>query len=203
MPSPDSRSHPRLHSSADTRRQAQLEALSDLLLATAEATADDAPPPSLEYPYSGYWRLDQLDAYSRRVVAPPPPDRQAGEDRWCLVWRALDRLPLSRRQRLAFRLTARGLTPPQVGALLGTTADCVRALNYQTRRRLQRALEEQREAFLPPRAALREVYCEEVNRRGYQPETHCPAGQEECRRTGQCPRRWYLYFVEDTPDLAA
>ena len=37
------------------------------------------------------------------------------------------------------------------------------------------------------------VYAQEVSRRGYVAEHHCPPGQEECRDTGRCTRRWYLF----------
>jgi DNA-binding CsgD family transcriptional regulator len=45
-------------------------------------------------------------------------------------------------------------------------------------------------------AALPEVYAAERNRFGYAPEQHCLPGEEECRHTGLCTRRWYLYLEE-------
>lgn len=38
------------------------------------------------------------------------------------------------------------------------------------------------------------VYAAEVNRFGYAGEHHCPPGEEDCRKTGVCTRRWYLFY---------
>ena len=186
---------PPLYSTADQAREALLEETANRLLAACP------PPKPAEYPCCRDYRLAELSAHGRRIVSAPAPDRQAGEDRRRLILRAVGWLPLSRRQRLAFRLTARGLPRAQVAALLGVTPAYISNLNHQTSRRLRRALAAERDHLLPSLYALRETYRREVNRRGYTPEKHCRRGQEECRRTGVCPRRWYLYFVEDAPDV--
>ncbi len=44
------------------------------------------------------------------------------------------------------------------------------------------------------REQILSVYAEDVNRFGYEDEHHCRPGEEECRRTGVCTRRWYLFY---------
>ncbi len=185
------RPRPPLYSLADEAREALLEETANRLLQACPA------PKHTDYPCCRDYRMAELAAHGRRIVAAPDPARQVGEDRRRLVLRLLSRLDLTRRQRLAFRLTSRGLPREQVAALLGVTPRTVANLNWQTCRRLRRALRRRGDHLLPPMFALRETYRQEVNRRGYTPEKHCRLGQEECRLTGVCPRRWYLYFTED------
>jgi hypothetical protein len=177
-----------LFSHTDLRRQELLEALANRLLAPAGSSQD------LSYPF---YPERCLEERARREVSEVElgaylPSQDSEGLRWLL--RVVGRIHLDRRHRLAFRLTARGHTRAETAALLGVSPERVSTMNWETRRRL-RECGAQWQSLTTPAQALREVYREDVNRRAYAPEKHCPPGQEDCRETGLCSRRWYLFTL--------
>ncbi len=189
---------PALHSRADRARQAVLEEVATRLLARYEP-----PPGEEEYPCCSERRLLARERQGHRLVPEPEPSSPSSGELGRLCLRLLGRLPLDRRRRLIVRLRARGYDSSQIAALLGITPARVRALYRETCRCLREALEQTGEALLPARQALREAYRQDVARRGYTREKHCPPGREECRSGGLCSRRWYLYFAESQTILPA
>lgn len=102
--------------------------------------------------------------------------RQAGctdsERRAVLLWLV---------HRSALQVARRmGLSRPQVIVLLTTARERLRQWRLTCPRRIARS-------------EVLAIYAEEASRRGYSDERHCPPGEEECRATGRCTRRWYLF----------
>ncbi|MCX7598007.1 MAG: hypothetical protein N2512_03945 [Armatimonadetes bacterium] len=73
-----------------------------------------------------------------------------------------------------------GLSRAQVIVFLTAARERLRQWRVTARRRITRG-------------EVLAVYAQEVSRRGYSDERHCPPGEEECRTTGRCTRRWYLF----------
>ena len=180
-----------LYTSTDLLAQARLEQAANELLA-----ADLAGSPG-EYCYHSEGVMQRRRTV--RVVPAPDPARPEDADPYRALLGLVGGVPLGTRRRMILRLTARGYTRAQIAARLGLSGSQVTALKHSARRRLAGVTGEERDGLLPPALALRETYRAEVARRGYVAEKHCPPGEEACRRTGQCDRRWYLYFREDEP----
>jgi hypothetical protein len=180
-----------LYTTSDLLRQARLEQAANELLAA------DPEGPARAYGYHSEGALQRRPA--RRVVPAPAPVRPEAADPYRALLNLVGGVPLGARRRLVLRLSARGYTRAQIAARLGLSGSQVTALKQSAGRRLAGLSGEERDGLLSPALALHETYLGEVARRGYVAEKHCPPGQEACRHTGQCDRRWYLYFVEDAP----
>ena len=180
---------PSLFSHGDRLRQATLERAANLLLASDPLAQGGDYPCRMEY--------RNTEDCRRRMAGEPGCLLSRPAHGRLQALRLLGHLGLGPRHRLAFRLTARGGELREVATLLGVSVKRVINLNAETCRAMRRALGDSSDDLLGPREALRAVYREEVSRRGYTPEKHCPPGQEECRRSGLCVRRWYLYYEEE------
>jgi len=73
-----------------------------------------------------------------------------------------------------------GLSRPQVIVLLTTARERLGRWRAMRPRQITRG-------------EVLAIYAQEVSRRGYCAERHCPPGEEDCRTTGRCTRRWYLF----------
>ena len=177
-----------LYGPQDQHRQEELERLADTLLGGSLRAA-----PVGEYPFHRERSLQRgvdRSPLSLEVAAPLPPLALRGA-----LLRLVTRLELPQRHRLVFRLAMRGWPQRRIARLLGVHP-------AQVSRRLRATLERlaaatQGENFPVLRAEqIRYVLRQETGRRAYHPERHCPPGQEACRRTGRCCRRWYLHFED-------
>lgn len=95
-----------------------------------------------------------------------------GERRAVLLWLV---------HRSALRVARKmGLSRPQVIVLLTTARNRLQQWRVTRPRRITRG-------------EVLAIYAQEASRHGYCRERHCPPGEEECRTTGRCTRRWYLF----------
>ncbi len=107
-----------------------------------------------------------------------------------IVWRLARKARLNSLETDVLRLSAAGEAPKDIARVLGITAG-------RARRLLTAAIEKMREVVSEVEVRVDEqiaqVLYEEQRRYACQKEKHCKPGQELCRRTGLCPKRWYLY----------
>jgi len=145
-----------------------------------------------EYPfYTAAWirHLSQADANLPLAGINQPQPSLSSLTRACL--RLLAQTPMRRENRQALRLRMKGLTFKEIGEQLGVNLS-------QARRWVTRAIGLLAAAAVDPDElltqdeAIRAAYWEDSRRYAYHSERHCKVGQEACRHTGFCTRRWYL-----------
>ena len=117
--------------------------------------------------------------------------------RWADVTRVLGaRLGLSAEDRAIVSCLTRGLRPREVQERLNLPPQTVRYLL----RRLARAARRYGltpDDFRPQQSDVEQAFREQMTITVYRGERHCPEGQEACRRSGKCTRRWYLRLAEE------
>ena len=167
-----------------------LERLADALLMQSlrEDGRGEYPFYSLRWEKRSAFRDEALRG--NHELSPAQPQRDLSK----LVPILSRRLDLSVRERTVLTWLAQGYSPRQVDAMLGLdagrTAGVIRSV-----RRVAAARELTADECLLRPDDIDAVFREECARTDYHDERHCPAGQEACRRTGKCARRWYLRFA--------
>ena len=166
--------------------------LADRLLAASVAQMGRG-----EYPfYTPAWirHLSQADANLPLAEIDQPRLPLNSLTKACL--RLLAQTPMRREYRQALRLRMKDLTFQQIGEQLGVSLS-------QAQRWVKRAIGLLAAAAVDPDdllsqdEAIRAAYYEDSRRYAYHPERHCKSGQEACRSTGLCTRRWYLMYDLD------
>ncbi len=168
-------------------REARLEAEADRLLAKAGRGAN-----SEEYPYhrANWWRKKWRKLGGE--ISDWMPERGSGTQ---AQGRQLDKLVritrLSAGEAAVLELRRAGRSQTEIGRVLGVSTS---AVGNSLRRAIEKLRERAQEPMrLTESEQIAEVYWEEVHRAVYRPPTCCPPGQEACRKTGLCDRRWYLF----------
>ncbi len=180
-----------LYGREDETQQALLEQAADRLLL---ANQQERSPRSYPFHTENWMRRCCQRDGTQPAVLTEEMASVLSSARWCL--RLLTRLELPTRWRLAFRLAIRGYTQREI-------ARCFQVHPAQVSRWLKQVRAELREAtrqYLAPLTRpeeIREVFRSEMERRGYTCERHCKRGQEACRKSGLCTRRWYLHYMSE------
>ena len=185
------------HSSAQFRsvdpeaaREMLLEEMANRLLARVAVGPQESYPYYSERALRRAVRRDGNHPVLEAEALPPA----TGSLQFAL--RLLTRSHVPPRKRLAFRMLARGYTYRQ-------TARRLEMSTLQVRRWIEEVCQELREESCGPDQEprrsqdLREVMRADMGRHAYGPERHCRPGQEACRRTGLCSRRWYLHYLSE------
>lgn len=172
---------------ADTRarQEAELEAAADRLLVDSLQTLGRG-----EYPFYSRSYLRRLATADERLLLDDEaehPSEQIPAGR--IIWRIARKAGLSPLQTDLLRLAASGHNTADSARILGITAARVRNGLRRTVAKLQAHAAE---VELPTDSQIETVMVEEQNRRARVTESHCKPGQELCRKTGLCQRRWYL-----------
>ncbi len=169
--------------------ESELEELADELL--RESCEKDGPDE--EYPIiSGHWLryLCQRDVNLPVDEVSHPECALDGRE---AVERLLAATPMLPRYERALRLRLEGLTYREMGKRLGVSLDTARHWTITATARLAEAAVGL-DYLLTEEEMIRQVFYEESNRYSYHPPRHCKPGQEACRKTGKCTRRWYLMY---------
>ena len=150
-----------------------------------------------EYPfYTPAWirHLSQADANLPMAATDQPQPPLSSLTKACL--RLLAQTPMRREYRQALRLRMKDLTFKEIGEKLGVSLS-------QARRWVKRGIGILAAAAVDPDEllsqdeAIRAAYYQDSRRYAYHSERHCKPGQEACRNTGFCTRRWYLMYDLD------
>jgi len=178
----------------------RLEAEADRLLARSAARDGRG-----EYPfYSERWlrRRERWDVYLKialGMVERPAQEEQAEPRRLTTLMNAADLAP---RERQVVLLLAEGASERGIANCLGLSRGAVRTILRHLRSKLkavylegeQKARERQRRGRIT-RRDTRTLFKLERDRFIYRPPICCKEGQEACRRTGLCDKRWYLFHT--------
>ena len=172
------------------QKEADLEAHANRLLVESLKTLGRG-----EYPFysASYLRrmatTDERAALEDEATHPEPPRREV-----TAIWRLARKARLSSIETDILRVIATGGTSAIAAEILGIP-------RRRATRLLRRAIEKMRRHVAEAQASLEEelacVMYEDQRRRAYSCEKHCKRGREACRRTGLCPKRWYL--LRDDP----
>ena len=172
----------------ELRSEVELEQAADELLRQSLADMGRG-----EYPfYSDSW-LRQLAAHEAETPEGteegiPDPDYLPAA---CL--RLLAQTPMKREYRSALRLWISGMTVREVAPLLQVSpAQVSRWLRAGLAQLALAAVD--LDGLLNRREAIRAAWREDTHRYYPRRERHCKPGQEACRQTGLCTRRYYLRF---------
>lgn len=144
-----------------------------------------------EYPFytDNYLRRmaerDRRTGNESQVAQPPEPPRPGS----VMIWKLARRARLNMTETDVVALSMEGKRPREIAELLDLSPTRVRSL-------LQRAISLMRACAdtiaIDVDQQIAAVRLEEEGRRPPHRESHCKPGQEACRRTGVCTRRWYL-----------
>lgn len=178
----------------------RLEAEADRLLAASAAREGRG-----EYPfYSQRWleRRERLDVSLKSVLIMlgQRPDRDAEDPEGLTT--LMNAADLGPRERQVALLLAEGGSERGIASRLDLSRAKVRTVIRHLRRKLQAcpylgpcpAAEEARLRRLS-RRDIRSVFKQYRDRFIYRAPICCQEGQESCRRTGLCDKRWYLFYV--------
>ncbi len=149
-----------------------------------------------EYPfYTESW-LRQLQ--QREADAPPTNEAEHSAEKeqlpqLCL--RLLAQAPMKRQWRAAIRLSIKGMTVREIASRLDSSPTGVSHWIKAGLARLAAAAMNLDEMY-NQREAIWAVWQEETRRYAPRRERHCKPGQEQCRNSGLCTRRWYLLFEQ-------
>jgi DNA-binding CsgD family transcriptional regulator len=147
-----------------------------------------------EYPFytDNYLRRmaerDRRTGNESQVAQPADPPRPGS----VVVWQLARRARLNITEMDVVALTIEGKEPREIAHLLGLSSGRVRNILHRAIA-LMRACAEAVAWDMDQQIAA--VRVEEESRRPPRRETHCKPGQEACRKTGLCTRRWYLREV--------
>jgi len=149
-----------------------------------------------EYPfYTESW-LRQLQ--QREADAPPADeaDHSVEKERLPqLCLRLLAQTAMKRQWRAAIRLSIRGMTVREIARRLDTSPAGVSRWIKAGLAQLAAAAVDLDELH-NQREAIRAAWREDSQRYAPRRERHCKPGQEACRNSGLCARRWYLLFEQ-------
>ena len=148
-----------------------------------------------EYPfYSRSW-LRQLAAHDAEL--PTGDDARLAEPDYMApaCMRLLAQTPMKRQWRSAIRLSIKGMEIGEIAARLNTSprqaSDWIKA---GLARLAAKAVD--LDEMLNEREAISTAWYEDTHRYCPHRERHCKPGQEACRPSGLCTRRWYLMYEE-------
>ncbi|NSW54748.1 MAG: hypothetical protein HPY44_01930 [Armatimonadetes bacterium] len=167
------------------RQDSELEEKADRLLVDSLKTLGRG-----EYPFYSRSYLRRLATADERSLVDDegehPSQQMPGAG---IIWRIARKAELSPLETDLLRLAATGHTTADSARVLGITP--ARARNG-LRRAVVKLQAHAADVELPVDSQIGAVWVEEQNRRGRVTESHCRPGQELCRKTGLCQRRWYL-----------
>lgn len=106
-----------------------------------------------------------------------------------IVWRLARKARLSSIETDVLRLLSVGEANADIARLLSISTTRVRRI---AERAIAKMTEYSAQIELDLSDQIACVLHDEQSRRAPQRERHCKPGQELCRRTGICPRRWYV-----------
>lgn len=167
------------------QREAALEAEADRLLVSSLETHGRG-----EYPFYSRSYLRRLATTDERALIDDEahhPTQQVPAA--CVIWRIARKARLTSLETDLLRLAATGHKSAESARVLAITA--VRARRV-LRKAITKLQAHAHEIQLPTDDQVHSVLVEEQNRRARVCESHCKPGQELCRKTGLCQRRWYL-----------
>ncbi len=145
-----------------------------------------------EYPfYSPSW-LRQLAAQDAEL---PSGDNVNPDYTAPACMRLLAQTPMKRESRSAIRLSIKGREIGEIAARLNTSprqaSDWIKA---GLARLAAKAVD--LDEMFNEREAISTAWYEDTHRYCAHHERHCKPGQEACRSSGLCTRRWYLMYEE-------
>lgn len=167
------------------RQESQLEEAADRLLVDSLQTLGRG-----EYPFYSRSYLRRLASADERSLVDDEaehPSEQLPAAR--IIWRIARKAGLSPLETDLLRLAATGHSTADSARVLGVTTARVRS---GLRRAVAKLQAHAADVELPVDSQIGAVMAEEQNRRARVTESHCKPGQELCRKTGLCQRRWYL-----------
>jgi len=165
--------------------------------AALERAADELLRASLqtlglgEYPFHTERWLREMRRREERSGRVPPPAASLSSRVTELLDELLAQAPLTPRQRTVLVLSREGLRLHEIAAHLRRPLSTVARWRQKALAVVRRHL--RTTAVVGSGGGVAQVYREETRRTAYEPERHCAAGREACRRDGCCRYRWYLY----------
>lgn len=148
-----------------------------------------------EYPfYSPSW-LRQLAA--RDAELPSEDDAHASESEYIVLacMRLLAQTPMKRESCSAIRLSIKGMEIEEIAVRLRTSPEQAGDwLKAGLARLAAKAVG--LDEMLNEREALQAAWYEDTHRYACHDERHCKLGQEACRETCLCTRRWWLMYED-------
>lgn len=151
--------------------------------------ANPEEPGELEYSFhSESWlrrvaRQDHLMEFPVVTVVEHPQSRD-------LLSHLITQAQLSRKHETMLRFMLRGMGASELAQALGIPERTARRRRAEVVRLLRARA--QRLAWDPD--SINQARAEQVAHGRYHQEKHCEPGQEQCRHSGLCRFRWYLYF---------
>lgn len=169
---------------ADTEREERLEQEATAMLVRSIHSMGRGEYPFYSASYLRRMSRRETQMVTENAVMHTPPLPPVS-----LVWQLARRARLNSLETDLVRMVVEGATA-------GAAADCLGISRRRACRMLRRVIEKLRqqaaaveETFQQQLAA---VMAQEQDRRAVGQERHCRPGQEACRKTGLCTRRWYL-----------